>query len=448
MAAGAHSTTARRHAAPAWSSGFRRLLPRAIGLSGLTIVGQLSFLLALPLLSRLFAPASLGLFTIYLSVVNIAGPLVGLKFESAQFGLIDRHERCVSLRLSVVTAALMSLCGTGLILLLVPMLMGEIGTRLRSFVVLLPVGMFLSGMWSISTAWAVRENALGTLSAARFLQPFSMTVLQVVFGLLHCPPVSLALAHLISHAIYSAYILSRTIGSDDLQMLAGVSRRAVAHRAISDRRFPLYVMPAFLMTVLIGNAPPLLMGAIFGTDLAGHYGVAYRVVTGPLAVICLPLGNLFTSEASQPSDPVRLKNATRFVLTFNLCLVAVPVLLFAFAAPEFCRVILGPRWATAGEIMTALAVMGAAQALAAPFSEITSIYHRQETRLIVDTVHLVLFFLPLAYGCWAGWDAISTVRIMAAGGAGGYLLSTCTSLLILRTELGRMGKLHPAHPAQ
>jgi hypothetical protein len=50
--------------------------------------------------------------------------------------------------------------------------------------------------------------------------------------------------------------------------------------------------------------------------------------------------------------------------------------------------------------------MGAAQALASPFFE----------------VHLCLVFLPLVWGAYAGWDALSTIRLMAAGGTVGFLL--------------------------
>jgi O-antigen/teichoic acid export membrane protein len=273
-----------------WAAGFRGLLPRAIGLTGLTIAGQLSFLVALPLLSRLFPPTALGLFTIYLSIVNIGGPLVELKFESALFGLADRPERCASLRLSILVIALNSLCVGSIALLLAPRLAGDAGDTLRALVLILPFGLFLSGAWSASTAWAVRENALRTLSIARFVQPASMTLFQVLFGLLHWSAISLVAAHLASHALYSGLILMRTVSADDRRDMLAIPHRMILRRAYRDRRLPLYVMPSFLISTLVANAPPLLMGMVFGTGLAGQYGIAYRVVTSPLSIICLPLG--------------------------------------------------------------------------------------------------------------------------------------------------------------
>ena len=46
----------------------------------MTAVGQMTFVIALPLLARLFTPAHFGLFTVYLSIVNICGPIAGMKF--------------------------------------------------------------------------------------------------------------------------------------------------------------------------------------------------------------------------------------------------------------------------------------------------------------------------------------------------------------------------------
>ena len=54
---------------------------KVMSLSALTALGQASFVIALPVLSRLYTPSDFGLFTIYLSIVNIGGPIVGLKFE-------------------------------------------------------------------------------------------------------------------------------------------------------------------------------------------------------------------------------------------------------------------------------------------------------------------------------------------------------------------------------
>jgi O-antigen/teichoic acid export membrane protein len=146
--------------------------------------------------------------------------------------------------------------------------------------------------------------------------------------------------------------------------------------------------------------------------------------------------NIFTRKASDSRDPAALRTATRFVAVTGLITVAIPV--FGFFAPYLTTFALGPQWDLAGRVAAALSVMGAAQALASPFFEVTSIYRRQEVRFIVYLLHVCLVFPPLVWGAYAGWDALSTIRLMAAGGTVGFLLNLAASLLVLRAATRRM----------
>src|SRR5580693_5800488 len=81
---------------------------KVMSLSALTALGQASFVIALPVLSRLYTPSDFGLFTIYLSIVNIGGPIVGLKFESALYAARTKQEAGITLALSILTITIMS----------------------------------------------------------------------------------------------------------------------------------------------------------------------------------------------------------------------------------------------------------------------------------------------------------------------------------------------------
>jgi hypothetical protein len=90
----------------ALAGSFGPLARKVMSLSALTAAGQASFVIALPVLSRLYTPPDFGLFTIYLSIVNIGGPLIGLKFESALYAARTQEEAGASL--SLVTMIVMS----------------------------------------------------------------------------------------------------------------------------------------------------------------------------------------------------------------------------------------------------------------------------------------------------------------------------------------------------
>ena len=82
--------------------GFAR---KFVTLSALTAAGQLSFVAALPILSRMYTPTQFGAFAIYLAVVNIAGPPLSLKFNSALYASSSREQAAQSLALALVVSA-------------------------------------------------------------------------------------------------------------------------------------------------------------------------------------------------------------------------------------------------------------------------------------------------------------------------------------------------------
>jgi len=422
----------------AQGSALRKFARRTIGLSGLTAVGQATYLLALPLLSRLYSPEDFGLFTVYLAMVNITTPIAGLRFESALFSATERREACVIVRLVLMTLLVMTLVATGLVAFTSDRLAGEFGHAIQATLFFLPFGMFLRGLSDCATAWAIRSGSIRTLAIACLMQPVSLALLQTVFGEMHMPAMFLLVAYVGSYVAYTAFVFARTMSCEDVAAIVGAPLYEIVAKARADMKFPLYVMPAILITLLISNLPPILIGSIFGTEVAGQYGVAYRVVAGPLTVICGPLCNIFTSEASSSSDPPAIRAATRFVAAASFVLVTIPVLIFGFFAPYLTDFVLGPQWNVAGRIAAALSVMGAVQALTSPFSEVTSIYRRQEVRFVVDALRLCLILPPIVWSVYAGWDTLSTVRLMVAGGTVGFVINLAASLLVLRAAVRRM----------
>ena len=158
---------------------------KVMSLSALTAAGQATFVIALPALSRLYAPADFGIFIVYLSIVNIGGPIVGLKFESALYADRTREDAAATLSLSFLTILITSSAVTIAVFFFGGILATPFGPAARTLVRMLPIGLLLAGMWSLSSAWAIKSEAVSTLGAARFAQPALMTALQLAAGVIH-----------------------------------------------------------------------------------------------------------------------------------------------------------------------------------------------------------------------------------------------------------------------
>ena len=238
---------------------------KVFSLSALTAAGQGLFVIALPLLTRQYTPADFGLFTVYLSIVNIGGPIVGLKYESALYTVRTKKEATHTLALSLLVVFVT--CSTASVLLYVfrEQLEVLLGPNASTFAYLLPIGLLLSGLWSISSAWAIKWEAVSTLAAARFAQPAAMTALQVAAGFVQ-PSSGIALigAHLVSHLGYSTLIFARTVTWKDVNEIRSAIGGGLLRHAMSHRHFPMYLLPAQVSYLAVSNLPPLLLRQFTG----------------------------------------------------------------------------------------------------------------------------------------------------------------------------------------
>ncbi len=395
---------------------------KVMSLSALTAVGQGSFVVALPLLSRLYTPTDFGVFTIYLSIVNIGGPLIGLKFESALYAARTSDEARTTLALSILTIILMGAAATGGMYLCAEAWPTLINPVTRLTFAFLPFGLVLAGMWSVSSAWAIKSEAISTLAVARLLQPASMTAMQLAAAfVLPASGVVLIVAHLLSHCAYSVFVFSKTLARSDLSSLVPTKWLDVLRHARAQRAFPLYALPAHMSLLAVSNLPPLLLMSFYGAEIAGECGVAYRLVAAPLAIASLPMGAIFTSVVSRRPQSVVVVRLARRVFLANLCLVSLPILLLAIAAPAIAPAVFGDGWARTGEIIAAFALLGAAQSLAAPFAEITSIFRSQALRFFIEIVPATLVITSIFVGGLSEWRPLNTIWLMSIAGAGSSL---------------------------
>ncbi|MCW2275172.1 oligosaccharide flippase family protein [Rhodoblastus acidophilus] len=408
---------------------------KTAGLSVMTAAGQFTFVLFLPLLSHLYTPADFGVFTVYLSVVNILGPVVSLKFDSALYGASSREEARPLLLLALISNALVSLIAAAI--LASP---ASLALAMPSIGLLVPIGLVLTGLWSTTSAWAIRNDALPTLATARFVQPALMTFLQIVGSLAGSSSTTLIISHIVSHSVYSGLILWKTLHKSDLKKAIRNDAALLRGKAWDNRLFPLLVTPANVASQLVANAPPILMGLLYGAEIAGLCGMALRFVFAPIAIFALPLGHVFTSLVCNSSDQAEVKRLGRKILATSVVIVCVPLLVFGALAPLFAGPLLGEKWAATGQIASALAVFAAGIALVTPFNEITSIFHLQKLRFVVELSTSALVFAAVFASAFAGAGALTTIWLLSAAGAFGSLWGLLRIWSMLPSALARRSR--------
>ncbi|MCD9105898.1 lipopolysaccharide biosynthesis protein [Bradyrhizobium japonicum] len=417
-----------------------RLVYAASGVSLLSIIGQLTVVASIPLLTRLYSPSDFGVFTIYLGIVNILAAAAALRLNVSLY--VVGEQAYAAFKLVIVTIASTSMLTAGAGVLLA----SSAPERLLALVYLVPIGMATTGIVDALNCWSLSRGRLRDFAIGRLVAPVFMALSQVGFGFLQWGGDSMVLAHILSQLVLIGFLSIRVFTWNEVCRVTRVPWKDLMAVARGEYKFPLFDLPGTILNFGIINLPAILIGSLFGTSMAGHFGVAARLFSSPISLVALPLSNVFVSEATKGNERCKSEHSYKsgvFLVLLAGALITLPALAIGAAAPYFVGPLLGPDWISTGNLMTALALTGAAQALSTPVQEVPSLLRRQGLGLIIDSVRALLVFAPILLGVYGKWDPLHIIYAMSAGGAIGYLLRTAVSLLLLRGASNRNGVAAP-----
>jgi len=176
--------------------------------------------------------------------------------------------------------------------------------------------------------------------------------------------------------------------------------RAALRRLLS---FSGYLFGHRLLYFTHRNIDNLLIGKFLGPTSLGYYVIAYNVMLSPLSRVAAPIQDvLFPAFSRIQEDTRRIAagwiRATRAVAAFSIpALVGLMVV-----APEFIRVVLGPKWSEAVPVLQILAWVGLLQSLQALDTGILEARGRTRTIFWFTVgyfaLHLCAFVIGLQWG--------------------------------------------------
>jgi O-antigen/teichoic acid export membrane protein len=151
------------------------------------------------------------------------------------------------------------------------------------------------------------------------------------------------------------------------------------------------------------NADNVLIGRFVGAAALGAYSLAYNIMLVPFSRIAGPVQRVLAPAFARMQDePQRIGDAwVRAVRLLGMC--AIPSLTgLIVVAPDFVRVVLGEKWASAAPLIQILAVVGMIQALQSISTDILQARGRTGTvfrfTLLFSAAHIGGFAIGLHWG--------------------------------------------------
>jgi O-antigen/teichoic acid export membrane protein len=393
-------------------------------LVGGTTIAQGIIVLTSPVLTRLYQPSEVGVYSVAVSILSILIIVSGLRYETAIPLPADDVEAANVLALSLLTIAGTSLACSLVLWVAGSSLLALFGASiLGPFVLLLTVGQLGGGVVSALTFWAIRTKNFSAIAATRLTQSGTLSASQVGLGALRFGAPALVLGAVLGSVAGSSR-LARAAWRSHGPVFRQVSRRGILAAANRYRRFPIFAAPSSLLNTVGLQAPLLLIVALYGTSVGGRYALADRICGLPVTLVAAAVGQVFFAETArlareEPSAMLRLFWST----TRSLARTAiVPFVLLALAGPFLAGLVFGESWGEAGLFVAILAPMYFLQLVLSPTGCVLDVLERQDLTLLREILRLCLVSGAVLIAATAHLSAVQALCALSAALCVNYLL--------------------------
>jgi len=366
-------------------------------LAGGTGVGQLTIILASPILTRLYTPADFGILAVFSSIMGILAVVAALRYEFA-IPLPEKDEDAVALlKLAAGIVVLFSLLVAVGVWLLGDAISAWAHTpSLQPYLWLLPLGLLSVGSYQVLNYWAARKRQFPLLSFTRTTQSSGRAAFQIAGGIFN----------LGASGLIGGLVAGRLLGA--LSLFWGVLRgeklppaSSVLYVARRYKNFPLYTAWAALVNVIGTQAPPILFARYFAVDDAGFFSLTMRVLGLPAALIGQAVGQVFYPLAAERIDEV---GATKvFVERTATMLLAISFPAFALitlSGPMLFSIVFGESWATAGAYARYLSPWLMISFISSPLSMFVLAKEKQKQASLLTVYETILRLGAVWLGMW------------------------------------------------
>ncbi len=401
----------------------RALLPKNIFarevsmLVGGTASAQILLVLAAPILTRLYTPEDFGLLAAYASLLALIGVISSLRYELAIPLPEDDVEAANVAVLSLLLVAISTVL-TGILVLMLGIPIAELlGVPvLANYLWLLPVGVLLSGAYSVFNYWSVRTKRFSTIAQTKLTQAIATLAIQLTtfkFG-----GIGLLLGQVAGQSIGMTSLARPALA---MQASKQVSWVGIRNALVRYQRFPIFsTWEGFLNTASLQVAP-LMIASYFTPYAAGLFSLTHRVISLPVSLVGGGVSQVFFSSAAESR---RQENIKSLVLNLhsNLAHISLPPLLvLGLYGPTMFDLVFGDEWRGSGELARWVSIWIYCQIISSPMSPVFSVYELQKEGMVWQACLLLLRLAAIYFGVLAD-SLTATVTYISISSAAYYLL--------------------------
>lgn len=311
--------------------------------------------------------------------------------------------------ISIITALVIWLGGETLLSLLK-------APGLEPFLWIVPIFIFLRGVFLALNYWNSRTKRFGRLSIARVTASVVTTGTQLSAGFSGYPTGGSLIGASLLGWTASTLILGGQIWRDDGQLLKkSIDRFDMIAGLKRYRKFPLFDTWSSLLNVISWQLPAILLSVFFSSAVVGYYALGMMVIQIPMNLIGASVAQVFFQRASKASHEGNMATVVEGLFRVLMVLSLFPMLIMSILGKDFFILLFGSAWSEAGIYIQILSIWSVIWFISSPLSSLFAVLGKLRFGL---KLNLCIFGTRLISLCIGGWlnNARLAIALFAISG--------------------------------
>ena len=399
-----------------------------------TVIAQAVPVLISPVLSRFYTPADFGVYALYVSLTSVFAVLATGRYEFAL--MLPKSDRKAFHILILIFSLSV---GFAFVLLVGAIFFGDFTAELlknkslRSWLYFVPLGVMGTAFFKALNYWNNRQQKYGTIAKSNISKGLTVGMVNLSWMAISKGPAGLILGHILSWSAAAVY-LGRTLARSERNYFKAFKLSSMKKIALRYKKFPIYSTWSGLFNSVSVQIPIFLLSYFFAEEIVGHYSFSHRLLSMPMTVLGMAIGQVFFKKAAEQKDnPLKLKKITYELYKKLVIIGMLPMLVLTFFADIIFPFIFGNEWLTAGQYTQYLSLWILFVFISSPLGNLFSVLEKQQQGLIFNILLLVTRVIALLIGGLYFQDAL--ISVILFGGAGVVFWSAYSFYLLYLVKI-------------
>jgi len=365
-----------------------------------SVTAQVLGIILIPIITRIYNPDDFGIFQLFMS---LSGILVIVSTFSYQFAIMlpkteedAANVTAVCILLVAVTALL-----TGILIMLIPEDVDHIFKTpgISRYLPLLPLIIFLNGMFFVQNYWLSRKTRFGVIAGSRVSNTLTSKAFQIGFAKWSITPFGLV-GGFIAGYLFADLVMLRGI-KKDIQVFKKISIKRMKEMAIKYKKFPLFSSWSSIANTISPQVPAFLLAYFYSTSVVGYFSLANLVVNMPMGIVGSAIGQVFFQKVSEVKNGNGTGDMKVIVTEVYQKLISIgifPMILLMLLGEQIFTFAFGENWDIAGTYVKILVPWIFLVFLSSPISTLYNVYEKQTVWLIFSIILLGSRVVALVIG--------------------------------------------------